>query len=173
MDGKLERGVASVTVMLTETKEWLHTKVKRERSLEVGSYLEDFPGEFNDKTVTFALPLSLSLEPTIDYDPVKITHKLSILIDSASPDSLTEKLLDVRSEIPYAVAGFTRDDCDDLVAEEGNIPNEVLSQMSRQFIGKRLKDMEYIKFSAETLTRIVKDRPMEVSPTGVRPPRGG
>ncbi|KAJ3213612.1 hypothetical protein HDU67_002663 [Dinochytrium kinnereticum] len=167
--GDVKRGLATVSVFLTETKEWTHINHKKEQRVQLGTYLEDHIGEFDDKTVTFALPLSLRLQPTLDYDPVKITHTLSVHIE-ANAMGTSEKILDVRSEIPYAIAGFTRDDCDDLISEEGNIPLEVLAQMPRDYIGKRLNDMEYIKFSAETLTRIVKDKSVE-SPGIVGNPR--
>ncbi|KAJ3106217.1 hypothetical protein HDU97_006850 [Phlyctochytrium planicorne] len=177
--GEIKRDVANVKLTLTETKEWSHLKgaPKKERVMEVGSYSENFPGEFMDKTFTFALPLSLNLQPTLDYDPVKITHKLTVTIDAPSlPSSeeeeyetprtptTTKPALQVKSEIPYAMAGFTRDDCDELVSCASNLPESVLSQIPPHLIGKRLKDMEFIKFSAETLNRIVKDRPMAASP---------
>ncbi|KAJ3106241.1 hypothetical protein HDU96_008289 [Phlyctochytrium bullatum] len=190
-DGKIRRGNATVTVTLIQATEWKHLEnTKRERRIDLGTYVEDNPGDFNDKIVTFALPRSLHLQPTLDYDPVHITHRFVVHVtapvladdddkkDAAGsaeptptvpqsssssttaipfPTASSPVALDVRTEIPYAIAGFTRDEVDDLVADAGNLPEELLSEIPASLIGKRLEDMDYIKFSAETLRRIVKE----------------
>ncbi|KAJ3186410.1 hypothetical protein HK101_009666, partial [Irineochytrium annulatum] len=163
-DGEVVRGLATATVSLVESWGWDDLDRKGDRTLELARIVETEVGEFNRKVFTFPLPATLL--PTLRFKPLDVSHRLVVKIaapllhplpptttadtSSSPPDNTTTiapapTSLSITSDVPYPVAGFTRDDCDDLFAHADNLPPSVLNQIPPEAIGRRLQDMEYMQ----------------------------